>query len=167
MPKNVASMSVTDFDLESSNTQYSVGPITVGNFTAKRAAIDTLRLAQNDLMGTDISSVKITEAFSYPVGTVADHYVQRETKWLVTYKDITQFLDVGNTINNVGFGNIYTLEIPCADLPIGIGAGKETIIDLTVNPGLAYKTAFEAVQNSPTGGNEVELLEIKHVGRNL
>ena len=96
---------------------------------------------------------------------ITEQWAQRESKWLVTYRDVTQFLDVSNTINNVGFGNVYQVEIPTAKLSL-LPANTD-LIDLTVAPWPDFVTAFEAVQNSPTGGNEVEVVSVRHVGRAL
>jgi len=83
----------------------------------------------------------------------------------VFYRDDTQFLDVGNTINNVGFGNIYHVEIPTANL--SLLDNNVDVLDLTGTEAAAFKTAFEAVQNSPTGGNDITVIKIQHAGRNL
>lgn len=145
--------------------QLNVGPITLANFTALRDAIDDLKAALPGIIDGEIRKTTITEQFAESSSAVTDQNAQRETKWLVTYRDVTQFLDVGNTINNVGFGNLYNVEIPTADL--GLLTGNDDSLDLSVPAVAAFVTAFEAVQNSPTGGNEIDVVRITHVGRNL
>lgn len=143
----------------------NVGPLTAVNFTAKRAAIDTLKAAIGPLVLGEIRRSTITENFAESSDIVTDQQAQRETKWKISYRDVTQFLDVANTINNVGFGNVYDTELPTAKL--ALLSGNVDTLDLTDPDVAAFIVAFEAVQNSPTGGNEVEVIEIKHVGRNL
>ena len=165
MPMNTATFSVEDFDGEKSKTSVNVGPLTAANFTAKRAAINTLEGEIQGIISGRIRTTSINESFSVDTDPITEQWAQRESKWLVTYRDVTQFLDVGNTINNVGFGNVYQVEIPTAKL-ILLPANTD-LIDLTVAPWPDFVTAFEAVQNSPTGGNEVEVVSVRHVGRAL
>lgn len=165
MPQNQASFQIEDYDGEKSVMQLNVGPITLANFTALRDAIDDLKAALPGIIDGEIRKTTITEQFAESSSAVTDQNAQRETKWLVTYRDVTQFLDVGNTINNVGFGNLYNVEIPTADL--GLLTGNDDSLDLSVPAVAAFVTAFEAVQNSPTGGNEIDVVRITHVGRNL
>lgn len=165
MAQNQASFTLEDYDKEKSTMGLNIGPITALNFTAKRDALDDLKAAIGPLVLGEIRRTSITENFAESADLVTDQQAQRETKWKITYRDVTQFLDVANTINNVGFGNVYDTELPTAKL--ALLSGNVDTLDLTDTDVAAFVTAFEAVQNSPTGGNEVEVIEIKHVGRNL
>jgi hypothetical protein len=167
MAQNTGTFTVEDYDREKSSSSFNIGPLTAGNFVAKRAALDALKTAIDGIIIGEIRKTTISEQFSESVAAVTDKNAQRESKWLVTYRDETQFLDVGNTINNVGYGNLYSVELPTADLSL-LGNNQDALdIDPLTRAAVvtAFITAFEAVQNSPTGGNDVTVVSIRHVGR--
>lgn len=165
MAQNSVVFSIDDYNKESSKTSLNIGPITVLNFAAVRDAIDDYKAALANMIIGEIRKTTISEQFAESADPVTDQNAQRERKWVVTYRDVTQFFDVANTINNVGFGNLYSIEVPTAKA--SLLANNQEIADLTDTTVAAYVTAFEAIQNSPTGGNETEVVEIKLVGRNL
>lgn len=165
MPQNTASFTIEDYDFEKSRTGVNIGPLTVTNFTAKRAAIDDYKAALPGIILGEIRQSNINETFAESSDAVTDTAAQRESKWLVTLRDVTQFFDVGNTISNPGFGDLFQIEVPTAN--VGLLAGNSDMLDLTLTDVAAYVTALEAVANSPTGGNECEVVKIQHVGRNL
>lgn len=165
MAQNKATFTVQDFDGESSTMSLNIGPLTAANFTAKRDAVDDLKVAMDPLVAGEIRKTSLTEQFSESAAAVTDPAAQREAKWLVVLRDVTQFLDVGNTINNVGFGSLFNIEVPTALL--SLLTGNSSILDLAVPAVAAFVTALEAVANSPTGGNQVDVVEIRNVGRNI
>lgn len=89
---------------------------------------------------------------------------QRELKLLVSYEDITEFLDAPtNTITNSGFGKRYSVEFPCGTPGV---AGVNDIIQPD-DPALAqFVTDFENNFVSPTGGTP-EVVAVRLVGRNV
>lgn len=143
----------------------NIGPLTAANFTAKRDAIDDLKVALDGIVAGEIRKTSIAEQFSESAAAVTDPQAQREAKWLAVLRDVTQFLDGANTINNVGFGSLFTVEIPTALL--SLLTGNSGILDLAAPAVAAVVTALEAVANSPTGGNQVDVVEIRNVGRNI
>jgi hypothetical protein len=165
MPQNRASFSIEDFSRESSRTGVNIGPLTAANFTAKRDAIDDLKLAIDGIILGEIRSTSITESFAESSDPVATINAQRERKWLVTARDVTQFFDVANTINNPGFGELFQTEVPTANIALITTNTDE--VPLTEPAIAAFVTAFEAIAHSPTGGNQTEVVAIRHVGRNL
>lgn len=165
MAQNTGTFTIEDFDAETSKVQHNVGPITAGNFTAKRAALDTLKDATAAIILGEVRRTNINETFTESVALVTNANAQRERKWLVIYRDITPFFDVGNTISNPGYGELSSVEVPTADASKLLPNTDQA--DLTDADMAAYITAFEAVQNSPTGGNEVQIEKILMVGRNL
>ena len=165
MAQNTATMTVEDYGRENSRTSVNIGPLTAANFTAKRDAIDDLKAALAGIILGEIRKTSITEQFAESSAAVTDVNAQRERKWLVSLRDTTQFYDVANTINNPGFGELFQIEIPTADLSLIDGNTDE--LDLTVTAVATFITALEAIANSPTGGNECEVVAIRHVGRNL
>lgn len=166
MAQNQANFAIEDYDEEKSRMSVNVGPITVLNFTAVRDALDDLKNAIPGMILGEIRTTTISENFTESTANITDKNAQRERKWLITYRDVTQFLDVANTINNVGFGNIYSKELPTADASLLPALATDTL-DLSLPAVAAFVTAFEAVEHSPTGGNEIEVVSIKLVGRNL
>lgn len=165
MPQNTAKFTIEDYDFEKSVTGVNIGPLTVVNFTAKRDAIDDLKAAIPGIILGEIRQTNINETFAESSDAVSDQNAQRERKWMVTMRDVTQFFDVDNTINNPGFGDLFQIEIPTAKA--SLLAGNSDMLVLSVTAVATFVTALEAVANSPTGGNECEVVKIQLVGRNL
>lgn len=163
---NSASLTLEDFDGEKSTTQLNPGPLTSVNYDAKRAALDSLKSAVSGITLGEMRATSFTIKTGESTDPVTDPQAQREAKWLVTYRDNTEFLDVGDTIENTGFGNLYSVEIPTADLDLLENNSDSLVLD---DGGVvaAFVTAFEAFQNSPTGGNEISVVSIRHVGRSI
>lgn len=166
MPANTATFGVEDYNKETSRMSINIGPLTAANFTAKRDAIDDVKNAIPALILGELRTSTINESFAESTANVTDKNAQRESKWLITMRDVTQFFDVANTINNPGFGNKFNIELPTADLSL-LPAVATDELDLTVTAVATFVTALEAIVNSPTGGNECEVVSIRHVGRNL
>lgn len=165
MPANTATLSVEDYDGEKSRFSVNIGPLTAANFTAKRDAIDDLKNALPPIIRGEIRQTTVNETFAESSADISDQLAQRESKWLVTLKDVTQFFDVGNTIANPGFGNLFNIEIPTADVSLLANNSDElSLVDVAV---AAFITALEAVAESPTGGPDVNVVKIRHVGRNI
>lgn len=166
MPANTATFGIEDYNGETSRMSINIGPLTAANFTAKRDAIDDVKAAIPALILGELRTTTINEAFAESTANITDKNAQRESKWLITMRDVTQFFDVGNTINNPGFGNKFNVELPTADLAL-LPAVATDELDLTTPAVATFVTAMEAIANSPTGGNECEVVSIRHVGRNL
>lgn len=161
---NSAFITVGEYDpKENATMSLNPGPITSVNYDAKRDAIDDLKAVMTNLILGEVRFTGLTIKTTESVAVVTNKDAQRERKWLVTYRDNTEFLDVGDTIENTGFGKLYNVEVPTAKL--SLLSAKSDDLDLTVVAIAAWITAFEAVQNSPTGGNDIEVISIKHVGR--
>lgn len=166
MAQNKGGFTIEDYSREKSTISVNIGGLTAANTVAKHAALDTLKGAISDITLGEIRKTTVTESFAESSALVTDTNAQRESKWLVTLVDDTQFLDGGNTINNVGFGSRFTVEVPTADDALLTGNSDY----LTLEDGgviAAFCAALAAVANSPTGGNEVHVESIKIVGRNL
>lgn len=150
-------LSIRDNSRELGRSDYNIDPIGAGNigdiltavgvFKAAVAGITTGVLAKEALVmdETNLSALAPT-----------DPLAQRGIKWSVQYADNTQFFDPPvNAIPNAGYQQIFTNSIPTADLSL-LDDGEEEL-DLTVNPGLAFKTSFDAFVKSPYGGDAVLL----------
>lgn len=161
---NSASIIIGEYDpKENSSMQLNVGPVTSVNYDARRDAIDDLKAVMGNIILGAVRFTNLTIRTTESVAEVTDKNAQRERKWLVTYRDNTEFLDVGDTIENTGFGKLYNTEVPTAKLSLLDQKSDE--LDLAATGVAAWITAFEAAQQSPTGGNEIEVISIKHVGR--
>jgi hypothetical protein len=161
---------VVDYDGEQSSTKIWVQDIGAGNYAAVTQDIDELKDAILTLILGNVLYAGFSKQFPENPAQVTDQDAQREAKWLVTYRDTLQFLDAPtNVVANTGYGKVFNVEIPCANL--NLLTGNVDSIDLTAGVGLAFKTAFEANARSPynhtstAASGWVELLEVRHVGR--
>lgn len=90
---------------------------------------------------------------------------QRELKWLITYQDVSQYLDPPtNSVLNPYYGRYFTHELPTANN--GLLAAGTDILPLTDAAATAFIAAMQADAKSPVGGTIV-ISEIRLVGRNL
>lgn len=161
---NNATFIIGEYDpSELSSMGINPGPVTSVNFDAKRDALDDLKVVWGNISLGVVRKINLTISTTESVAEVTDQNAQRERKWLVTYRDNTEFLDVADTIENPGYGKLFNTEVPCAKL--SLLDQKSDDLDISIVAVAAWITAFEAVQNSPTGGNEIEVISIKHVGR--
>jgi len=125
--------------------------LTAGNIAAQSGLASALWSAALDITVGSEAATKLLASSTQSAVVNTNPLAQRENKWLVRYHDSASVK--------------FSVEIPTADLSL-LDTGTE-FLDLTGTEAAAFVTAFEAVQNSPTGGNEVEVISIKHVGRNL
>jgi len=160
-----------DFSKEDSSVKYTSIPMDGDNYDAQLVLAHNLRTATDNItIGARIQEIVTSERNSSAAATPTDTNAQRERKWLVAYRDITQYYDAPSTaFPNAGYGKNFTLEVPTADLSL-LPTGHSDTIDPDAS-GLAsaitaYITAFEAFQKSPYNG-DVEITEIVAVGRNL
>lgn len=167
---STAFLTLVDSTKETTTCQFNVPDITSANFAATDALINTLNTAIVAVTtGTKVRSgfnVQRPVAWTFPT----DKSIQREAKWLVRAIDITANFEVGAEVfPNRNFGNVYNYEIGTADLDDALmrDDGKWTYNPLTSLPAAwaNFKTAFEAVAVSPSGGT-LSILEVIHVGRN-
>lgn len=157
-----------DYSGESATMGFNTGVITAGNlagvltqFGALRTAIAAISLCEVAKEGLSVFRTNL----SYTNPT--DPNAQRERKWLVEYRDATEYFDAPtNSIPNEGFGKPFNVEIPGADLDLtDVLLPGTDIVDLTQTQIAAFVTAFEALVKSPHGG-AVEVFRITHIGKN-
>lgn len=160
-----ATFTISDYDQEISRMSINIGPVTSANFAAKSSAVNDLQEAIEGMIEGEIRQTAIGEQYPISGDPVTSETAQRESKWEVVYRDVTQFFDVANTIANVGFNKLFSSELPTALLSLLDGGSG--VLNLAATAVAAFVTAYEAIVNSPTGGNEIEVVEIRHVGRNI
>lgn len=145
-------LSIRDNSRELGRSDFNIDPITVGNLGDILTAITTFKTAVDGIViGVLAKEAVVLDETNIsalaPVNTLA----QRGVKWTVQYSDSTAFFDLANAIPNAGYQQIFTNTIPTADLTL-LDSGQEEL-DLTTNPGLAFKTVFDSFIKSPYGGD--------------
>lgn len=155
-----------DYSEEISGYSVNVDDITPGNLAATQTFFANLWTATAPLvLGNQVARifpVRIPFAGTPP----ADPAAQRENKWMVHYRDNSQFLDApANTVPNPGYGKKFKFTIPTADLADGnLIAGTDTC-DISIDPWLTWVGLFQTGATSPYGGTPV-VTKIQFVGAN-
>lgn len=148
---NVDQVSVTLIDAsnEKSTTRLNVRSLTDGATFA--TAFGNLQTEIDAITGGSLYEVNefLTTRFTNVVPSDGD----REQKWLVRYQD-------NSTLR------VYSNEIPNADWSTVTRITGTDYVDLSVAPASDFVTAFEALVASPAG-NQVTVLDIRFVGRNI
>jgi hypothetical protein len=156
-----------DYSREKKRFSLYTGEVTAVSLPGLLTQVGTLRAAIEGItlgvVSDESLSVFQTNLSNSPPGS---ELAQNEKSWLVTYEDILPFFDDPvNAIPNEGFGRLFTLTIPTADL-VGRLMPNSDFADLTDTEIGAFITAFETTARSPYGGT-VNVTSIKFVGRNV
>lgn len=163
-------ITVIDNTRETSVTNIPVQDVGAGNFAAVTQDIDEIKDAiQSVIVGT-VLRTGFTKTYPESGLVPASPQAQRETKWLVTYRDTTQFLDVANTISNAGYLKVFNFEIPCADLTL-LKPNSDEMDTSAGTTGADFVAAIEANVRSPYNHSAavtptIQVLSVKHVSRN-
>jgi hypothetical protein len=165
---------VEDYDGEKSSVHFNLQDIDLGELNYGSVAQDLDELKDSVLTVTRgvVRHAALTVKYNESGAAVTDVEAAREGKWLVTYRDTTQYLDSLNVIENPGFNNLYKVEIPCADRTLLEANSDEA--DLTEAVVWApFVTSLEANLRSPTNRSAQfgvtptnKIVSIKYVGRN-
>jgi len=160
--------SMLDYSREKAAFSIITGDITAVSIAGVLSEIGTLRTAIEGITLGVVSDESL-RAFATNLSNTppASALAQVETNWLVTYEDVTEFFDDPvNSIPNEGFGKLFTLTIPTAEIG---AAGRlqvnSDLADLTESGMAAFVSAFETTARTPYGG-DVNVVSIRHVGRN-
>jgi hypothetical protein len=146
-------ISILDYDKETSTVAIRGDDVTAGTFTAQEALSDAIVTAISGVSLGTLYKNERTYAVNESAKTPpAAKFAQRETKWLVSYTDNT---------NPTGDGSF---EIPCADLDLLVGNSKE--LPLGSGAGAALVSALQAGMVSKLG-NPITITRVIHVGRNI
>lgn len=157
-----------DYSREKKAFSVRTGDVTAVSLPGLLTEVGALRTAvENITLG--VVSDEALVAFDTNLSNTppASPLAQVESGWLVRFEDNLPFFDDPvNAIPNEGYGRIFTLTIPTAELATaGRLLPNSDIADLTETGMAAFVTAFEATARSPYGGT-VNVVEIRHVGRN-
>lgn len=162
------SFSIIDYSREKASFSLATGEVTAGTLPGLLTEVGALRTAINGITLGDVSdealSVFNTNLSNTPA---ASALAQVESSWLVTFEDNLPFFDDPvNAIPNEGFGRLFTMTIPTADIaPAGRLAPNSDEAVLTETNIAAFITAFENTARSPYGGT-INVVSIRFVGRN-
>lgn len=159
-------ISIRDHDREKSSVTVDLADIGLvgATYASETQNLDEIKDAIALVSLGTIENTVIHKRFPEAGGAPADPNAQRERKWLVRYQDTQAFLDVGNTIGNAGYLDIFTKEIPCAKL-VDLLIPNTDRMDIETGDGLTFVTSLEANMRSPYGGT-ISVLEVLLVGRN-
>lgn len=168
-----ASLVMADYDGESSTFSFGLNDVNVSNIVEVFTDLDTMRAAVAGITDGLLLSqlVSIPSQFASVGSKSTDSNSQRENKWLVTYEDVTEYLnDPVNTIRNAGYRKVFTIEIPTADLSLREG-GSNVVYDVARDPEniVVFETfvsILEQMARSPYGG-AINVLKMEAVGRNI
>jgi len=141
LPVSFLSLTINDSTTvpkqESATTEFAVATITAANLVAQTALHDDLIDAIADLIiGVEAKRTLISSREILSGLAASSMLAQKENRWLVRYHSSTDFQK-------------FVVSIGTADLTL-LDTGEE-FLDITTaaTPGLAFKTAFEAVVRDP------------------
>lgn len=160
--------SLLDYSREKASFSLATGEVTAISLPDLLTEVGALRTAIEGItlgvVSDESLSVFNTNLSNTPP---ASPLAQIESAWLVTYEDNLPFFDDPvNAIPNEGFGRLFTLTIPTAEIATaGRLAPNSDEAVLTETGIAAFITAFEETARSPYGGT-VNVVSIRHVGRN-
>lgn len=168
MAGELFSLGIRDYSKEVSTFSVRVGPVTAATLPGLLTDIDAFRTATQALiLGVQARDSLIAYKTNLSNAIPTDPNAQRERKWLVTYADNTAFFDAPtNSIPNEGFGKIFNIEIPTANLTNVLLIDNTDQADFTAAAWIAWIAAFEGMGRSPHGGVP-EVIEAVAVGRNV
>lgn len=164
-----AYVTLEDFDGEKTTTSFWVQDLSALNFDSVAQDVDEVKDAIALMTRGVIREVGITKVYPEDFTTVvSDPEAQRETKWMVVYRDTTQFLDAGNTIANPGYGKVFTIEVGTAELTDHllpnsdeVNTAHQDVIDFIAGIQPNIRSPYNNSAQAPT----IEVVKIYHVGR--
>lgn len=156
-----------DYSREKSSFSLTTGEVTAVSLPGLLTEVGQLRAAIDGITLGTIQSESLS-VFNTTLSNTppASQYAQVETCWLVTYEDNLPFFDDPvNAIPNEGFGRLFTLTIPTADIAASGRLKPNSDEAVLTESGIAvFITAFQNTARSPYGGT-VSVKNIHFVGR--
>lgn len=162
------SFSMLDYSREKSSFSIITGDVTATSLPGLLTEVGQLRSAIEGIT-LGVVSDEALRAFNTNLSNTppASPLAQIESAWLVTYEDVTAFFDDPiNAIPNEGYGKLFTLTIPTADIAAAGRLAPNSDEAVLTEAGMAaFITAFEQTARTPYGG-EANVVSVKFVGRN-
>lgn len=112
----VSTLSVIDYSKEVAQMGVQATELTAANFVAQQTLRDAFFEATLDVIlgvSTQVQTSIIARDVTIPPTNTA---AQRENKWLVSYRDNSEFVPGAPGVNNPGYGKYFNVEIPTADV---------------------------------------------------
>lgn len=164
--KTRGNITIKDFDNEKTTTQVRLANIGIAGATyaSETQNLDEIKDAVIGVILGAVTETSITDVFTEPAGGAIPNTAQRELKWNVVYRDTSQYLDVGNTVPNYGYNQLFNMEIGTAN-PALLSAVAKDKMDISAGAGLTLKNSLEANMRSPYGGT-IAVQDVILVGRN-
>jgi hypothetical protein len=160
--------SLLDYSREKSSFSITTGDVTAVSLPGLLSEVGALRTAIEGITLGTVSDEAL-RAFNTNLSNTppTNPLAQVESAWLVTYEDATPFFDDPiNAIPNEGYGRLFTLTIPTADIAAAGRLAPNSDEAVLTEPGMAaFVSALETTARSPYGGN-IRVVSIRHVGRN-
>lgn len=167
-------VSMVDASGEPTSFSFNVQDIGAANFATVTQDIDEVKDAILAFVGGEVIQAGFTKTFPEAPNPVTNAEAQREKKWLITYRDTTQFLDAGNTIANPGYLKVFTAEIGTALLDDGTDsylipgtdvadyAGNTDVSDFVDVIVANIRSPYNHTAVAPSNA----FIQMKYVGRN-
>lgn len=176
MPRRaIGTNTKVDFDGEKTSTSYNLEAFADdgSNYAANLTALNALIFAESGITLGAGAGNQLSAIFGSSASYASTPQAQRETKWLVSYRDSQEFLDPpADTVLNPGFNKIFDVTVGTADEALLAGNRDEIYTETAGNISegasafvTAYVNAVETNVKSPYGGSVV-VTRIKHVGAN-
>lgn len=159
--------SILDYSGETGKFLVNVPTLTAANFAAQHTLYDDFQDAVLQMIAGNFKQRDVLSVTRLGQTRPSDPVAQREFKWVVTYEDVTEFLDAPtNAVPNPGYRKPFDVEIPTADVAGTTMTPNTDLVDLTAAPVPNFIIAFEALVKSPYGGSS-NVLQIRLAGRNV
>lgn len=167
MPGRLA-FTMLDYSREKKQFSLATGDVTAISLPGLLDEVGDIREAVEGITLGVVSDESLS-AFNTNLSSVppTNPLAQIESAWLVTFADVTEFFDDPiNAIPNEGYGKLFTLTIPTADIAAaGRLQANSDLANLGESGMAAFVAAFEQTARTPYGGR-TDVISIRHVGRN-
>lgn len=144
MPGSFYELSLIDSTRETSGTRLNIGDLTTTSLAGALAQMGDVRVAIEGVTLGAVSGSQFGDKDIIVAATPSNPLAQRGVKWTVSLQD------------NV-LGYISPIHIPTADLSLLVAGNDDLVI--TAGPGLALKSAIEALARS-RAGNPVTVIRV-------
>lgn len=163
-----------DWGGEPTSASFYLQDISVINYAAVTQDLDEIKDAMLAFLGGEVLEANFTKVELEAPNPVTNIEAQREKKWVLSYRDDTQYLGVGSTFPNPGYRKIFQVEfgtalltdgtddflVPGTDLAnMAITAVSDFVGDILPNIRSPYNH-----QSAVTPTNT--FIEMRYVGRN-
>lgn len=168
-------VNMRDWGNEPTSVSFALQDVDVLNIESVEQDLDEIKDGCLAFLGGEVLSVGYTKTIYEAPNPVTDSAAQREAKWVLTYRDDTQFLDAANTIANPGYRKLFTVEFGTAITKDGGGdtylSPNSDLADPTDTEVDAFLDAILPNIRSPYNHTAAvtptnTFVQLKYVGRN-